>query len=107
MTLRRDWWTVRYGGSESNAGSVPAQEEIRRTDRSTVLAVATLACPECDAPIAVGDRSLTPAQQLDCPYCRNVAPLREFLSLEKPTRPTRVVVRVRMRAASFGGARTR
>jgi hypothetical protein len=70
-------------------------EELRPSIRpSSQLAVGTLACSRCDAPIAIGDRTLTPTDQLDCPYCSHHGPLREFLSLTPPTRPTRVVVRI-------------
>jgi hypothetical protein len=47
--------------------------------------------------VAVGDAALSLADQLTCPFCTNRAPVRDFLSLATPTRPTRVVVRVQMR----------
>lgn len=62
------------------------------------LGSGTLACPRCDAPVALGGLVLTPAAPLDCPFCRHRAPLRDFLSLAQPTRPARVVVRVRVGA---------
>lgn len=68
-------------------------EEQRRTARSTRVASATLACPRCDAPVALADR-LSPADRIACPFCRHAAPLRDFLSLAEPTRPTRVEVHV-------------
>jgi hypothetical protein len=72
-------------------------EELRRTVRSRVLGTGTLACPRCDAPVALpGPRS--PADRLACPYCRHTAALRDFLSLGEPTRPARVEVRVRQPA---------
>jgi hypothetical protein len=67
--------------------------EIRYRDRSTQLAVGTLACPRCDAPVALG-RPLSPAERIACPFCAHAGAVHEFLSLEQPTRPTRVVVRV-------------
>jgi hypothetical protein len=66
------------------------------------LGSATLACPRCDAPVALGGRVLTPADPLACPFCRHRAPLRDFLSLAQPTRPARVVVRVRVGARASG-----
>ena len=67
--------------------------EVRYRERSTQLAVGTLACPRCDAPVTLG-RPSSPAEQIACPFCAHAAALREFLSLTPPTRPTRVVVRV-------------
>ena len=69
------------------------QEEIRRAT-STRLASGTLACPECDAPVAPAGR-LSPADPLACPYCAHGGAVRDFLSLGSPARPARVVVRVR------------
>jgi hypothetical protein len=70
-------------------------EELRRVGRSTVLATGTLACPECDAPVAPGTRPLTPSDALACPYCGCRGAVRDFLSLAAPARPARVVVHVR------------
>ena len=72
---------------------LPLREE-RRDARSGHLATGTLACPECDAPVAVGGRALGAAHPLGCPYCDHTAPLRDFLSLASPSRPARVEVRV-------------
>ena len=69
-------------------------EEERRAGRSTHLATGTLACPRCDAPVALAGRRLSPSAALECPYCEHGGLLREFLSLEVPARPARVVVRV-------------
>jgi hypothetical protein len=82
--------------SSSSTGQVPvAFEQERRLGHSTRLGVGTLACPDCDAPIAIGAERLTPSDQLTCPFCWRHGPVREFLSLAPPSRPTRVVVRVR------------
>jgi len=89
VELRRTW-----SYSETGADAVAGHAELRRSIRSTELAVGTLACSGCDAPVALGERALTPADELTCPYCRRRGPLREFLSLTPPTRPARVVVRV-------------
>jgi hypothetical protein len=64
----------------------------RRT-QSSRLADGTLACPRCDAPVAL-DRPLAPSAALACPFCGHAGALREFLSLAAPSRPARVVVRV-------------
>jgi hypothetical protein len=66
--------------------------EVRRA-RSSRIATGTLACPLCDAPVAVAGAWLSPADGLACPYCRFAGATREFLSLSDPTRPARVVVR--------------
>jgi len=58
------------------------------------MATGTLACPRCDAPVAIGDGALSPAAALGCPYCGHGAPLRDFLSLATPARPAVVEVRV-------------
>jgi DNA-directed RNA polymerase subunit RPC12/RpoP len=68
-------------------------EEERRVVRTTRMASGTLACPRCDAPVALAGPA-HPADGLRCPYCRHAGPLRDFLSLEAPTRPARVAVRV-------------
>ena len=69
-------------------------EEERRAARSSRLATGTLACPRCDAPVALAGRRLAPSSPLACPYCEHGGVLREFLSLAVPARPARVVVRV-------------
>ena len=71
--------------------------EERRVAHSTIVAVGTLACPECDAPVALGDTRVTPPQPLDCPFCAHHAPARDYLSLRAPTRPARVAVRITVR----------
>jgi uncharacterized paraquat-inducible protein A len=70
--------------------AVRIEQRIRRTDR---LATGTLACPDCDAPVAPAGR-MSPAQPAACPYCGHAAALRDFLSLAAPARPARVAVRV-------------
>ena len=68
--------------------------EERRVVRSGVVAYGTLACPSCDAPVALGGTRVRPADSLDCPFCAHHAPARDFLSLDPPIRPQRVAVRV-------------
>src|SRR3954452_3816571 len=82
-----------------------AHEERRA--RSAHMADGTLACPECDAPVAIA-RARPVTAPLTCPYCAHAGPLRDFLSLTAPTRPARVSVRVSLRPArssSSPGAR--
>jgi hypothetical protein len=88
------------GGGHSldgtDRGLVPAPEhvELRPAVRSTRLGVGTLACPRCDAPVAIGPDPLRLGQPLGCPFCDHAAPVREFLSMRQPTRPTRVTIHV-------------
>ena len=70
-----------------------AQEEIRPSTRSGALATGTLACPRCDAPVALAG-AVSPSEALRCPFCLHQAAVRDFLSLGQPTRPTRVEVRI-------------
>lgn len=72
-------------------------EEERRATRSTRLGEGTLACPRCDAPVALAGAPVSPADQLGCPFCGYDAAVRDFLSLAAPSRPNRVVVRVVLR----------
>ena len=58
-----------------------------------MLGTGTLACPACDAPVAI-DGARRPHDALSCPYCGRAGALRDFLSLAVPTRPARVEVRV-------------
>jgi hypothetical protein len=67
--------------------------EERRRARSSHLASGTLACPACDAPVALA-RPLSPADALACSFCDHAAALRDFLSLASPARPAYVDVRV-------------
>jgi hypothetical protein len=68
-----------------------ADDLVARTGH---LASGTLACPRCDAPVALGGGAAAPADPLGCPYCDHTAAVRDFLSLASPTRPARVAVRV-------------
>ena len=88
------------GGGHSldgtDRGLVPAREhvELRPNVRSSRLGVGTLACPRCDAPVAIGPEPLGIDHRLGCPFCDHAAPVRAFLSMEQPTRPTRVSIHV-------------
>jgi hypothetical protein len=81
-----------YGPREDPLPSDSGPREVRYRARSTLVAVGTLACPRCDAPVAPA-RRLSPAEVIACPFCVHRAAVREFLSLHAPTRPARVVVR--------------
>lgn len=85
------------GGGERVGGLGGTQEE-RRVTRSQRMAIGTLACPSCDAPVAPAG-PLSPTDPLACPYCGTSAAVRDFLSLSGPSRPARVEVRVVQRAA--------
>ncbi len=85
---RQDPRSVEPLGSPSGG----VQEHIRVAVRR-VLARGTLACPHCDAPVApVG--VVTPASPIACPYCEHWGAVRDFLSLDAPTRPAHVELRV-------------
>ena len=77
--------------------SDPIRHEERRRAPAGRLGLGTLACPHCDAPVAIGESSLSPADRIGCPYCLHGGAVREFLSLDPPVRPTRVAVRVSLR----------
>jgi len=80
-------------------GRLAGAEAQRRTAGGALLAVGTLACPRCDAPVALAGRAVAPAAPLGCPFCGHAAAVRDFLSLASPVRPARVEVRVAVRAA--------
>jgi hypothetical protein len=83
-------------------GRVGGTQELRPVARTSQLAVGTLACPACDAPVAPGPVAVAPADPLRCPYCGHAAAVRDFLSLAAPSRPARVVVRVVQRTVARG-----
>jgi hypothetical protein len=88
-------------GRGPGAGEPPLiLSEERRAIRSTRLCSGTLACPGCDAPICIGSDELALTAIVRCPYCRRGGPLRDFLTLRRPTRPARVAVCVRLPALS-------
>jgi hypothetical protein len=81
------------GGRPGRSRDRVVHEEQRLAIAARLLQ-ATLACSACDAPVAPGPQPLLLTDPLSCPYCRHVAPARDFLSLATPTRPARVIVRV-------------
>jgi hypothetical protein len=68
--------------------------EERRRRRTGHLGTGTLACPQCDAPVALATGPVTPATPLSCPFCLHAGAVRDFLSLAPPSRPARVELRV-------------
>jgi hypothetical protein len=67
----------------------------RRRAETWQLATGTLACPACDVPVLPGPDGLSPGETIACGFCGEVGAVHDFLSLAEPTRPTRVVVRIR------------
>lgn len=67
-------------------------QEERRSTRTAMLATGTLACPSCDAPVALAGDRVSPADPIGCPVCDHTATVRDFLSLAAPPRPARVDV---------------
>ena len=80
-------------------GRLSGIEEERRAARTTRMATGTLACPECDAPVALAG-PVAPAAPLRCPFCAHTGAVRDFLSLAPPPRPARVEIRVVARRLS-------
>lgn len=79
--------------------TAPVGRLVRRHLRREVaiagrMAAGTLACPECDAPVAPPLLPLSPADDLHCGFCLHSGRVRDFLSLAIPTRPTHVYVGV-------------
>jgi hypothetical protein len=81
------------GGFEP-VGRPAGPQERRRSLAPGLLAIGTLACPECDAPVAPGPRPLSPSDPIGCGFCGHADAVRDFLSLSQPTRPARVAVRL-------------
>jgi hypothetical protein len=73
---------------------LPGSYELRKSRRPGQLGTGTLACPRCDAPVALAAGAVVPVDLLACPFCDHVAAARDFLSLAAPARPARVAVRV-------------
>ncbi len=72
--------------------------EIRHSSKVWRLGGGTLACPLCDAPVSLGGCTVSPADDLACPFCRHGGPVRDFLSLDALQRPARVEIRLRHRS---------
>ena len=72
----------------------PEQLIEERRSRSGHVATGTLACPLCDAPVALATAFAGPADPLGCPFCDHSGAVRDFLSLQAPSRPARVAIRI-------------
>jgi hypothetical protein len=94
MSVTRRPWAFSRELSAAEPGGRTVRFEQRRAVRQGVMAEATLACPSCDAPIAPGPAGLSVSATLICPFCAASAVVRECLSVARPTRPARVVIRV-------------
>jgi hypothetical protein len=66
----------------------------QRVGTVQTLGSGTLACPSCDAPVALAGETKRPHDALSCPFCGRAGALRDFLSLTAPTRPARVEIRL-------------
>jgi hypothetical protein len=73
---------------------LPGTYEEHRAERARRLGTGTLACPQCDAPVAPAPGGMAPSDPLACPFCLRAGAVRDFLSLSAPARPARVAVRV-------------
>jgi hypothetical protein len=80
------------------AERLPGPRTIRPRETGWELATGTLACPACDAPVLPATSGSSPGDPMTCGYCGEAAYVRDFLSLDEPTRPTRVAVRLRLLA---------
>lgn len=72
-------------------------QHVRQDVRVGHLALGTIACPGCDAPVVLQAGSASPADRLSCPVCGHAGHVRDFLTLASPghpARPARVEVRV-------------
>ncbi|MFZ0088894.1 MAG: hypothetical protein WAL63_05285 [Solirubrobacteraceae bacterium] len=94
MSFSRSFGGSLGGEPDRDPGAAQEWVEERRATRSGELCAGTLACERCDAPVAIGPEAHLLTDELVCPFCDHAAPVRQFLSLEPPTRPTRVVVRL-------------
>lgn len=85
------------GGPADPLSGRPRLQHVRRDVRVGALGLATIACPRCDAPVALPRRAVAPTDSMECPYCAYLGRVRDFLTLAapgSPARPTRVRVRV-------------
>ena len=68
-------------GPDRDTRPVRGHIDLRPDVRSTLLGAGTVACPACDAPVAIGPAPRRVGDRLSCPYCEHRGPLRDFLSL--------------------------
>lgn len=87
-----------FDGSEPPPGArverLGGRRHEDRSGRSSLLALATLACPRCDAPVLPPSGPHSPASALGCGFCGHDAAVRDFLAFDGTPRPTVVEVRV-------------
>ena len=67
------------------------------------MGVGTLACPDCDAPVFLGPRPMSPADPLWRGFCGRDGHVRDFLSLRG--QPTRADARRGARQSGLPAAR--
>jgi hypothetical protein len=94
LALHREIEGIQTGGAQP-VERLAGRRERRTAETSWQMATGTLACPACDAPVLPSLEPMSPPDPMACGYCRHAGAVRDFLSLAEPTRPTRVVVRVR------------
>lgn len=67
-----------------------------RPEPGSAVTTATLACPDCDAPVAPPPGRSPLSAPVGCAYCGRDGAIRDFLSLAQPTRPAHVVLHARV-----------
>jgi hypothetical protein len=82
-------------------GGTAGTHDYRRRVTTGRFATGTLACPHCDAPVALPPGPVGVSAALGCPYCHHTGAVRDFLSLAAPSRPARVAVRVVARSRAI------
>jgi hypothetical protein len=55
-----------------------ARVELRPAERAAWLGMRSLACPECDVPIALSG-PVALSDEIACAFCETAAPVREFI----------------------------
>ncbi|MEO8687613.1 MAG: hypothetical protein ABI611_05265 [Solirubrobacteraceae bacterium] len=75
-------------------GGTSETHDYRRRVNTGRLGTGTLACPRCDAPVALAPGPAAVGDPLGCPYCQHAGSVRDFLSLASPARPARVAIRI-------------
>jgi hypothetical protein len=55
-----------------------ARVELRPAERAAWLGLKSLACPECDMPLALAG-PVGFSEVIACPFCEGTAPTREFI----------------------------
>ena len=63
---------------EERLRAAAARVELRPVERAAWLGIRSLACPECDMPIALS-RPVAWHGEIACAFCETTAPTREFI----------------------------